>query len=274
MKYADLHTHTYFSDGTLSPVDLIQACRRARLAAVSIVDHDTLEGLAQAEEEAGAAHIELIPGIELSAEFDQREIHVLGYFIDRHNEALARQLLVLKKNRIERIYKIIEKLEALGVRLSAETVFAVAGGAGTVGRMHVARALVRDKHVKSVTEAFAKYIGDKGPAYVLGFRFSPRESIDLIKQAGGIPVIAHPYLIRNDEVIPELVKHGLMGVEVYYPEHSQSQMNYYRGLAEEYNLLITGGSDYHGTAKPGVKLNCMKLSYEYVRKLKEARPTS
>lgn len=270
MKFADLHLHTVFSDGTYTPQDLIAQSYKCGLSAIAVVDHDTVEGIRPSIETAQGRDVEVLAGIELSAEFDNVEVHILGYLIDYQNSSLIKRLEALKKNRIERIYKIIDKLKVIGVSLNPDTVFDIANN-GTVGRLHVARALVKEGKAGTIFEAFQKYIGDKSPAYVLGFKFSPKEAIKLIKESGGVPVLAHPYILHNDDLIPEFVKHGLMGLEVYYPEHSQSMTNFYLRLAQEYNLLVTGGSDCHGSVKPEAKIGLIKIPYELVEKLKEAK---
>ncbi len=240
------------------------------LSAIAVVDHDTVGGIEPALKIGNENSLEVLPGIELSAEINGREVHILGYLIDYKRESLLEKLDFLKKNRVERIYKISDKLKNIGITLEADSIFKISGS-GTVGRLHVARAMVKAKIVNSVGEAFGKYIGDRGPAYVCNFRFSPQEAIKLIKDVGGVPVLAHPYTVSDDELIPEFVKVGLMGIEVYYPEHTQSMINFYLGLAKKYNLLVTGGSDCHGKAKPEVKIGLIKLPYEFVEKLKEAQ---
>lgn len=271
MKFADLHLHTIFSDGTYSPKKLISESIRAGLSAIAIADHDTTSGIAPVLEEAKEKKIEVLEAIELSAECEGAEIHILGYLIDAQNKALSEKLAILKKNRIERIYKIVEKLKGLGINLDPQLVFDIAG-IGTAGRLHIARAMVKADLVSSTSEAFQKYIGDKGPAYVLGFRFSPVEAIRLIKEARGIPVLAHPYTLRNDRLLLQLITSGLEGLEVYYPEHSQALINFYLDLAGIHNLLVTGGSDCHGDAKPEIRIGSIKIPYELVEKLKQGRP--
>jgi predicted metal-dependent phosphoesterase TrpH len=194
----------------------------------------------------------------------------LGYLIDHRSASLVKQLEILKNNRIERIYKIAAKLKESGISLDPGKIFDIAKQ-GTVGRLHVARAMVQEGKVSSIFEAFQKYIGDNCPAYVLGFRFSPQEAIRLIKDSGGIPVLAHPYILDDDDLIAKFIEYGLMGLEAYYPEHSQSMINFYLNLAKENNLLVTGGSDCHGQAKPEVKIGSIKIPYELVESLKEAK---
>ena len=270
MKFADLHLHTTYSDGTYTPEQLISEANSAGLSAISVVDHDTIEGIDLTIEAALKEGIEVVPGIELSAEYENIEIHILGYLIDYKNKDLLARLSVLERIRVDRIYKIVDKLKALGLNLNPETVFEIAGK-GTVGRLHIARAMVKDGIVNSTFEVFHKYLGDKCPANVLGFKFSPQEAIKLIRDSGGISVLAHPYTLKNDELIPKFVEYGLMGLEVYYPEHSQGTINFYLGLCEKYNLLVTGGSDCHGIAKPEVRIGSIKLPYELVEKLKKAK---
>ncbi len=269
MRFADLHLHTVFSDGTSTPQELISQSAKIRLAAIAVVDHDTVSGVSPAIEIAKKNNIEVLPGIELTAEYQGCEIHILGYLLDYKNKDLLGKLEILKENRIRRIYKIVDKLKEIGLALEPESVFAIAQK-GTVGRLHVARTMVKQGLVGSIFEAFKKYIGDKGPAYILGFRFSPSEAIKLIKDAGGIPVLAHPYTLHNDALIIKFIEYGLMGLEVYYPEHSQGMINFYLNLAKEHNLLITGGSDCHGNAKPEVKIGSVKIPYALVEKLKAA----
>ncbi len=270
MRYADLHLHTVFSDGTFTPAELVKASVKAGLSAIAVTDHDTVEGVTPAIEAAEKEDIELLPGIELTVEYQAIEIHMLGYLIDYKCAKLGKRIEVLKHNRVERVYKICDKLKKMGACLDPQAVFDISGN-GTVGRLHIARAMVKQNLVNSLYDAFKTYIGDKCPAYVLGFRFSPQEAIELIRDAGGIPVLAHPYLMNNDELIPKFAALGLMGLEVYYPEHTQRLISRYRAMARKHNLLVTGGSDYHGDAKRNVKLGCLKVDYELVKRLKAAK---
>ena len=267
MKSADLHLHTVFSDSTYTPQEVILESKKADLAAISVVDHDTVDGIEPTLEIAKGLDIEVLPGIELTAEYAGLEIHILGYLIDYQNPGLRKKLDFLKKNRAERIYKILDKLKRIGINLSAESVFDLTKN-GTVGRMHIAIAMQKQGLVGSITEAFRNYIGDKCPAYVLGFRLTPEEAIRLIKHAGGIPVLAHPYSLNRNDLILKFIEYGIMGLEAYYPEHTQSMVNFYLSLAKKYNLLITGGSDCHGLAKPEIKIGSIKIPYELVENLK------
>lgn len=270
MKFADLHVHTSCSDGTYTPGQLVREGIARGISALAIVDHDTTEAIAEASAEAQGTDLEIIPGIELTAQYENQEIHILGYFLDYRNKKLLEKLKLMQLNRIERVYKIIENLEGLGLKLNPKTVFGISGKA-TVGRMHIARALVKEGLVGSTSEVFRRYIGDKSPAYVLGFHLSVPEAIKLIQAAGGVAVLAHPYMLHNDALIAEFAGYGLEGIEVHYPEHSQAMVNFYLDLAKKLNLLVTGGTDFHGSAKPEIKLGMIKIPLELVEKLRQAK---
>ncbi|PIQ90840.1 MAG: phosphatase [Candidatus Omnitrophica bacterium CG11_big_fil_rev_8_21_14_0_20_41_12] len=270
MKFADLHVHTLASDGTYTPAQLVKEGLKRNLSAIAIVDHDTLDAIEEAIEAAKDTDLEIIPGIELTAQHEGLEIHILGYFMDYRNATLREKLKLLQANRIERVHKIIENLKGLGVELNADAVFKISGKS-TVGRMHIARALVQEGNVRTIQEAFRKYIGDKSPAYVLGFYLTVPDAIKMIHDAGGLAVLAHPYILHNDELITEFSGYGLDGIEIYYTEHSQSMVNFYLNLAKQLNLLVTGGSDFHGNAKPDIKLGMIKIPLELVEKLREAK---
>jgi len=270
MRFADLHLHTNFSDGSFSPEELIKALADTDISCIAVADHDTVMGIRPALEEAKSTGIEVLPAIELTAEYETSEIHILGYLIDCENKDLLATTALLKQNRIERIYKMVEKLKKMGLDLEAEAVFSFTKE-GTVGRLHVARAMLGAGFVNSVSEAFEKYIGDKKPGYVLGFKLSPREAIDLIKNAGGIPVLAHPYTVSREDVISQIIECGVMGLEAYYPEHMHGMTDFYLELAKEKNLLVTGGSDFHGASKPLLQLGVFKIPYELVERLKAAK---
>ncbi len=268
-RCADLHTHTIFSDGTSTPEELVASAARLQLDAVAVTDHDCTGGILDAAAAGLSCGVEVIPGIELTCEHAGSEVHVLGFFIDLGNPSLVRQLEFLKNARIERVQRMVEKLNGLGVALETRDVFETAG-LGTVGRLHVARALVNRGFIGATWEAFHKYIGDKGPAYVLGFKLSAGQAISLIRDAGGIAVLAHPYCLGGEDVIAELVEMGIRGIEAYYPEHSPAMVKSYLAFAAKKDLLVTGGSDFHGSAKPDVRLGSVKVDYKLVERLKKA----
>jgi len=270
MRFADLHIHTIFSDSTNTISEIISLTKREGICCISITDHDTVEGIEQTIKEAEGFDIEVIPGVELTTEFEGIEIHILGYFIDYKNKYLLEKLDEIKRIRIKRIYEMTEKLRLKGVDINPESIIQFSKG-GVVTRLHLAKKILESGYVKNILEAFTKYIGNNAPCYVSKFRFSPKEVISLILKIGGIPVLAHPKNLGTDNWIPKLCEFGLKGIEVIYPEYSSQEIIYYKGLARKYGLLITGGSDCHGTYKNGPLIGKIKLPYRYVEKLKEER---
>lgn len=265
--YADLHLHTNLSDGTLSPAKLAALARRRGIGCISITDHDSVAAFLSDIPQEG---IEIIPGIELTADSNNSEVHILGYFIDYRAKWFREKLKDICSSRIARMKEMCKKLTRMGMMLDYKEVLDLAGHS-CVGRLHLARLMVKKGYTPNTKEAFDKYIGDRKPAYVSKFRLNPQEAIALILKAQGIPVLAHPYSLLQQDLIPELAKSGLMGLEALYPEHSPSQVKHYQKLAEELGLLVTGGSDYHGEAKPQRRVGAVKIPYDLVRKLKASR---
>lgn len=239
---ADLHTHTAFSDGTLSPERVVEKAKSAGLKTIAITDHDVVAGIGPAVEKGGELGVEVIPGIEFTTEALDTEIHILGYFIGHHHPGLVGAIKKIQQGREERIFKICDKLKGLGVDLEPAKVFAIAGHKAA-GRPHVARALIAAGYVGDFKEAFSRYIDFHGPAYVSHYKLSPEEAISLVASSGGIPVYAHPGVSNRDQIIPDLMAAGLRGIEVYY---FGQDTEHYLNLARKYGLLLTGGSDYHG----------------------------
>jgi hypothetical protein len=270
MRFADLHTHTAYSDGTFTPEELVRRAKTAGCAALAVTDHDTVGGIEEALHAGAQQDVEVIAGIELTSEHAGREVHLLGYCIDYQDAALRAVLSELQQRRVERVYAMSRRLKSeMGVELRPESVLRLAGN-GTVGRLHVARAMVAEKIVGTTQEAFRTYIGDSCPGYVAGFRLGPAEAVGLIDRCGGVAVVAHPYMLRDDALLDELIRLGCRGIEAYYPEHSQGETNYYCAYARTHGLLVTGGSDCHGVAKPEVRIGAVKLAYEHVDALKAA----
>jgi hypothetical protein len=267
-RRVDLHLHTTFSDGTERPERVVELARQAGLAAMAITDHDTVEALPIAEPVARGHGIELLIGIEMSASAGETDVHILGYCFDPSHAALQRHLAEQKARRIERVREMAQRLARVGVTIDAEEVFRVAGE-GTVGRPHVARVLVSRGYVASMPEAFAKYIGDSGPGFVPGSPCSPPQIIRLLREAGGIPVLAHPRYLKRDALIEELADEGLLGLEVYHADHGPDLVQHYGAIADRLGLLKTGGSDFHGNAKEGVAVGTVDIPYELVEALKQ-----
>jgi 3',5'-nucleoside bisphosphate phosphatase len=269
MKFADLHLHTYFSDGTFSPEEVAAYGQKAGLAALALTDHDTVEGCARAAAACAAAGIEFIPGAELTAEHNDVEVHLLGYFLDTQNQKLLAKIARFQAVRQDRIREMVSKLNRLQVPLTAETVFALAN-CKSPGRPHVARALAKAGLVRNLDEAFERFLKKNRPAWVPKAKMSALEGVELIQQAGGLAVMAHPGLNRTDDIIPALVEAGLDGIECFHTKHSTALSERYLEIADQYHLLVTGGSDCHGFSKGKPLIGTVKLPYECVEKLKEA----
>jgi len=269
MKFADLHLHTHFSDGTFSPEELAERGKNSGFAALALTDHDSVEGCARMAEACSAAGIEFITGTELTAEHNDVELHLLGYFVNTQNEKLLADLAKFQTVRQNRIREMAARLNVLNVPLKAETVFALAN-CQSPGRPHVARALVKAGLCKSLDEAFERYLKKNRPAWVPKAKTSALEGVELIHQAGGLAVVAHPGLNRTDDVIPALVEAGLDGIECFHTKHSTTMSARYLAIAGKFHLLVTGGSDCHGFSKNKPLIGTVKLPYEYVEKLKES----
>jgi len=244
----DLHVHTTASDGACSSAQVIRMAADLGLEGIAITDHDTTQGLAGTAELARAAGITVIPGVELSTTFDGHEVHILGYYLNDHLEWVQRKLTEIQTNRLKRIVRMVERINRLGYKLPVCDVLTLAGS-GSVGRPHVARVMVAKGHVRTMQEAFHRFIGHGKPAYVPREKFTPAEAVAFILAAGGIPVLAHPGLSNVNFLIKPLVELGLAGIEVYHPDHGLGAENRFLQLAGEHQLLITGGSDFHGIHK-------------------------
>lgn len=267
MKFADLHLHTRFSDGTFSPEELVLHAQNHGLACIALTDHDTVEGCAPTAAACAAVKMEFIPATELTAEQGDVEVHVLGYFLDTNNEMLLNRIAKFQSVRQSRIHEMVAALNRLGVPLKVESVFALAN-CKSPGRPHVARALVKEKLINTLDEAFERYLKKGRPAWVPKTKMSALESVELIHQAGGLAVMAHPGLNRTDDIIPALVDAGLDGIECFHTKHSTAMSERYLEIADKYHLLVTGGSDCHGYSKVRPLIGTVKLPYEHVEKLK------
>jgi len=269
-SFADLHLHTLFSDGTFTPEELAGRGHEAGLAAMALTDHDTVEGCERMAQACKALGIEFIVGTELTAEFEDREVHLLGYFIDPHNEKLLAEIKKFQTVRQSRIREMTDRLNQMNIPLRAETVFALAN-CQSPGRPHVARALVQEGYCPSMEEAFERYLKKGRRAWVPKCKISAVDAIALIHQAGGLAVIAHPALNHYDEMIPLLARLGVDGLECFHTKHTPKKARRYLNVAARLNLLVTGGSDCHGFSKGQPLIGTVRLPSIYLEKLKEAR---
>jgi len=278
MKRIDLHMHTTHSDGSYTPRELVRYAKKKRLDCISVTDHDTISSFNECADEAGKQGIELIPGIEISAQFEPGTLHILGFFLDPRHAGLKKSLEEIQKARAERNPQIVERLSRLGIPISYEEVQAESGGK-QVGRPHFARVLLKKGAVKSIDEAFDKYLSKGRPAYVDKRRLSSRDAIRMIREAGGVASVAHPKQMRLGEEklsreFERLVGEGLGGIEAYNSCQNRNEAELYKRLAKRFHLLITGGSDFHGANKPEVDLGYLgdgvELGYEVIEAMRES----
>jgi len=275
MMEIDLHVHTTASDGTLTPSQAVHLAKKRQLKAIAITDHDTVDGVKEALEQGKRLSIEVIPGVEISANAKTGSLHLLGYFVETERGILKEKLERLKQARSERNPRIADRLNDLGVHITYEEVVRASGG-GQVGRPHFAQVLVNRGYVRSISEAFDRYLAQGAPAYVGKFRFEVKEAMDIVLEAGGVPVLAHPFTMNcaPDELetrVTELVQDGLKGIEVFYPDHTGEQTVQYQRLADKLGLVKTGGSDFHGAliekAELGIIGKGISLPYATVKEL-------
>ena len=278
--FVDLHSHSTASDGTFRPGEVVRLAQEAGLTALALTDHDTVDGLAEALAAGEELGVEVIPGVEISTRYSGDTMHILGFFIDFRSGRLEERLAVLKQARKERNPKIVAKLNALGINITMEQVVRVSGG-GQVGRPHIARAMMESGYVSRPQQAFDVYLKNGGLAYVQKYRFPPQEALEMIREAGGVPVLAHPFTLglgpaaALKDLLRDLQAMGLAGIEVFYSDHTPEQEALYFKLAQELGLLVTGGSDFHGENKPNVTLGNIRsknrLTYDLVTAMKEWR---
>jgi len=265
--FADLHLHTFFSDGTYSPEELVAQAQRHHFSALALTDHDTVEGCVPTQRACEAVGIEFIAGTELTAEQNGHEIHILGYCFDIADARLLVEIAKFQTVRQNRIREMVARLNQLNIPLEAESVFALAN-CRAPGRPHVARALVRAGICGSLDEAFERFLKKNRPAFVPKFKMTAADAIALIHSAGGAAVMAHPGLNHSDEVIPGMVEAGLDGIECFHTKHSTAMAEHYLELADQFHLLITGGSDCHGASKGRPVMGTVKLPLKHVQQLK------
>jgi predicted metal-dependent phosphoesterase TrpH len=270
--YIDLHIHTNFSDGTFSPEEVVEYAAKCGLAAISITDHDSIDGIAPAISAARGSGMEIVPGVELTADGkNNEEMHILGYYIQWENKELQDKLKNLQDIRQLRAKKMIERLEQLKINIPFREVEELAVG-GAPGRLHIARLMLQHGYVSSTDEAFDRYIGNGKIAYIKKHRLSSQEAIELIKAAKGIPVLAHPHLLSNaSSAIDSLLVEGLMGIEIYYNCRRPGPSQQYLELARRHHLISTGGSDCHGLAKNEVLMGKTKTPYFILKELQLLR---
>ena len=267
MKYADLHIHSSYSDGMLSPEEIIELAIKQGVRYISITDHDSISS--QYIINKNDTDVIIIPGIEFSTEYNDLEIHILGYFVDINNEKLNEVVNKLRKSRIERTHKILDKLKDSNVYIDIDEI--AIDKDTSIGRGNIANAIVKRGYAENYKEAFSKYLIKGKSAYVKGEKVSYKEVLNAINAAGGIPVLAHPgkiyRSIETENIIRELKCYGLKGIEVYHPSHTQEQINNFYNLSKKFKLVITGGSDFHGPNSKEILLGKYGINEVLLNKL-------
>ncbi|MEW5865551.1 MAG: PHP domain-containing protein [Bacillota bacterium] len=245
----DLHVHSTASDGRYTPGQLVRMACENHVTALALTDHDTVDGVFEAASAGRKYQVRVIPGVELSTDIEDAEIHILGYYVDVSSAKFRRALHALREGRARRAQKILEKLDKLGIKIPLSYVFSL-GKDGFVGRSQVFRAMVNLGYARPERRYgdFEKYLGKQGAAYVEHYGFTPREAVAAVLSAGGVPVLAHPGRTAGDSIVTDLIEAGLAGIEAYYPTHSPEIVKRWVAVARRHNLIVTGGSDFHGVA--------------------------
>lgn len=277
MDTIDLHTHSTFSDGTFTPLQLVKYAEEKGLKAFALTDHDTTEGVKEAK--SIETNVEVISGVEISTRYDKKEIHIVGLYVNENDADLNKQLKYYREKRVTRNFEILEKLNSLGVDITIDDVKESCTG-DVISRAHIAKALVSKGFVGSYTEAFDRYLGDNKCAYVPRETLNYEESMELITKAGGVPVLAHPLLYKMSDtnlenMMIKLRQKGLKAVEVYYSTHSNSDTQHIMAMANRVGLIYSGGSDFHGATKPkidmGTGMGKLAVPYEILEKIRGER---
>ncbi|MBS3815855.1 MAG: PHP domain-containing protein [Hadesarchaea archaeon] len=267
-KRADLHVHTTASNGKIRPEKAVKIAEQEGVAAIAIVDHDTTTGIEPAISATEYHDVEVIPGVEISYEKEDKEAHIMGYFIDKENSSLKHRLTEFQQARRERMMEILEKLEDEGIDVPPQKVFHETGEADVVGRSHIARVMKKMDYVETIDEAFDKYLGYGKPAYTRKFQLELGEIMKLIKDADGVPALAHPKFSNAEDLLPLLIRQGLKAIETSHPTYDEEDVKHFEEIADKYHLIKVGGTDAHGT-KPGI--GEVTVPYKIVNKLKARR---
>ena len=262
----DLHMHSNASDGSYTPERVVAMAEANGLAVISLTDHDTLDGLPGAQARADEAGIRLIPGVELSVLEEGVDVHLLAYGFDPSDVRLRAAIARYRDGRRERARRILARLKGLGIRIAFEEVEEIAGGAA-YGRPHVAEALLQGGFVETFDEAFQRYLGHHAPAYVPKQVVTLEQASGIVRDAGGVLILAHPGTLNRDHFIPGWARRGLDGIEVWHSRHDEGDVRRYRGFAQLHGLLMTGGSDYHGERTPSISIGCVPVPDQVISPL-------
>jgi predicted metal-dependent phosphoesterase TrpH len=266
----DLHVHTTLSDGDMSPEEVVEAACELGLAGIAIADHDEVAGIHEAVEAAKTCGLRVLPAVEFSTYEGKADIHILGYMLDTSNEELLEHLAKFRDARLNRGIKMVERLREMGIDIEVDSVLKIAGD-GAVGRPHIAQALLKTGAIANYEEAFRRYIGFHSPAYVQKYQLRPSEAFEIIKEAKGVGVLAHPGTLKRDDLIPGFVAAGMRGIEVYHPKHNKWLVDHYLQITEKLGLVATGGSDSHGRKDGVLMLGSCTVPASAVEALEQAR---
>ncbi len=264
--YADLHIHTNVSDGFISPAELVIQLKNAGVKHFAITDHDAVAGIDEAVRRSKIYGLNVVPGVELSAEYNKKDLHILGYFINHHNKRFLDYLYLFKRRRFQRAQEMVELLVQQGIKIDLKQVTKLAGN-GPLGRPHIADALIKLEVVGSRNEAFEKFLHKGGSIYVEKYRITVKEVIELIHSVGGAAFLAHPGLDADENIISELVDVGLDGIETVHSKHTVEMIDQFTKIAEKFSLLTSGGSDFHGDPEDNVKLGEHCVSEDVVKNI-------
>jgi 3',5'-nucleoside bisphosphate phosphatase len=268
--YIDLHLHSFYSDGTFSLKEIVEYASTKKLAAVSLTDHDCIAGVQEITGLSERIGLEVVPGVEISSMYENTDVHMLGYFFDLNNANLNTKLEEIRQIRLERARKIVERLNRRNIGLRFERVLEFSKGF-SIGRPHIAAALLAEEYAASYSEAFDKFVGNNTEFYIPVQKLTPRDAIQLIKEAGGLAILAHPVVLGRDDLIERFIKDGLDGLEVYSPRLPLKTFRAYRQICHKYNLLETGGSDCHGPYLEDILIGSVPVPYALLEKMKKRK---
>lgn len=264
-----MHIHTTKSDGSNTVEQVFEHARNEGISAIAITDHDTVAAGVEGRVLEKKYGIEFITGVELSAVYENREVHIIGLYVNSESKNFHEKLAYFQKRRAERAEKIVKKLREQGLKLQYEELYEITENMNNAGRLHIAKLLVKKNFALSIKDAFNKYLAEGRPAYVEKAKLTVSEAVELIKEAKGISILAHPVLLDKDNMISQWAKEGLNGLEAFHPDHSYEDMGRYLDIANKNNMLVSGGSDCHGSGKDHTRIGKIKLPYSYYEQLKK-----
>lgn len=268
-RMVDLHIHTVKSDGSYTVPAVFEKAKELGLSAIAITDHDSVSAAEEAIELEKTTGVEFIPGVELSAMHEGREVHIVGLCLNWRDKEFNEKMAFFQKKRSERAHKIIKKLKEKNINIDYEELFEITENMNNAGRLHIARLLVKKNVVRGIKDAFDRYLAEGRPAYVEKAELSVANAVQMIKRVGGVAILAHPALLNRDDLIPGWAAQGMDGLEAFHSDHSVSDSQRYMDIAAANNMLVSGGSDFHGSAKEYVSLGKVKVEYKYLQAIKE-----